>query len=92
MKVVLGWLPGFRSFLENLPEDKHVAWCAQIDGAIIDKSLTMKELDSLIGQLSHRCVVQRMSYIFLHGLRSKINRSRNRKCKACFNEEDINDL
>lgn len=92
MKVVLGWLLCFRSLLEKAQEDKHVAWRMQINGVITNKSLAMKELDSLIGQLSHSCVVQRMSYHFSHGLRSKIDRSRNKKCKIYFNEKDMKDL
>ena len=82
----------FSRLLTKLPEDKNVAWYVQIDGAIANKSLTMKELDSLVVRLSHSCVLQRMRCHFLHELRSKIDRSKNSKYKVLFNDKDMQDL
>lgn len=51
--TILGWDVDLRSLIISLPQDKLIAWRTDIKDIIKANKLTKKELETLIGRLSH---------------------------------------
>lgn len=81
-KVVLGWLLNTRELLIKLPPHKAKAWSDSIHKILNEKSTTYKELQTLIGRLTHLSVVMQMILHFLSRLRHLEERGRNRRTIA----------
>jgi hypothetical protein len=56
-KVILGWLFDFRQLQISLPENKFIAWTANVNKLIAEGITTTKELKSTIGHLGHLALV-----------------------------------
>lgn len=78
-KILLGWLLDTRRLLVHLPEDKYIAWTKQIKRILSAEWTTHKELESLIGRLTHLSVIVPHVKHFLSRLRHLMERAENRR-------------
>ena len=69
-KICLGWVLVTRRLLVSLPDHKYIAWLAQTDNLIAQKSANNNQLSSLLGRLEHIAIVIPMFAHFLNNLRT----------------------
>ena len=69
-KICLGWILDTRRLLVTLPDHKFIAWSAQTQATIDQKSANNKQLSSLLGRLEHVAIVIPMFAHFLNNLRT----------------------
>ena len=53
VQVVLGWEVQTRPFIVALPKDKYLAWESDLKKTMMSGGCTIKELESLVGRLTH---------------------------------------
>jgi hypothetical protein len=68
-KTILGWLFDLRRLTVALPENKFVAWSESINSMLATGKSTPRELEQLIGRLSHLSSIIPMINHFLSRLR-----------------------
>ena len=78
-KIVLGWKLDTRRLLISLPDHKANAWKAQIDTILLTKKSTFKQLESLLGRLTHVSMVLKSILHFLSRIRSLMLAAKNRR-------------
>lgn len=78
-KVILGWKIDTRRLLIQLPDHKFKAWDKSIVDILNNKKTTHKELQSLVGRLTHLSVVMQQVLHFLSRLRFLEEKSQNRR-------------
>lgn len=78
-KVILGWRIDTRRMIIQLPDHKFKAWDKSIVTLMENKKATSKELESLIGRLTHLSVVMQPVLHFLSRLRYLHEKSENRR-------------
>ena len=79
IKTILGWTLDTRHLLISLPESKVTAWMSNIMTMITHASATAKELDTMLGCLTHVGFIIPMMCHFLnclHKLQSKAEKSK----------------
>ena len=69
-KICLGWLLDTRRLLISLPEHKYKAWDMQIKGLISQRSVSCKNLESVLGRLENVAIILRMFAHFLNNIRA----------------------
>jgi hypothetical protein len=79
VKTILGWFFDFRRLLISLPENKFLAWKTEVERLIETGSSTAKELESLIGRLTHLSTIVPSVHHFLSRLRDLHNRAKTRR-------------
>ena len=89
--LVLGWLINTRRLLISLPWDKYALWSEQLR-SLIDKGASRKELESLLGRLTHASYVIPLAHNFLSHLRNKFKIMRHGRQTYKFNKEEEEDL
>ena len=67
--TILGWIINTRKLLISLPENKFIAWCAQIREILKDGKVSAEDLHTLIGRLNHAAFVIPMARHFLSRIR-----------------------
>lgn len=92
VQVVLGWELDGRALLCTLPIDKYLAWSAETQQVIKEKTIPIPRLESLIGKLVHASFVLPLSRHFLNRLRHKVDTLSRRWGKAQLGSNDIDDL
>ncbi len=79
IKTILGWLFDFRRLLVALPENKYVAWKREIRRLIDSKTTSAKELERLVGRMTHLSVIVPSVHHFLSRLRDLQTRAKSRR-------------
>jgi hypothetical protein len=92
LQIVLGWEMNTRLLLVTLPFDKFVAWTSDISDTIQTQTITIGELHSLVGRLSHAAYVIPLSRHFLGRLRQRLHFVRNNRQQVTLNAQEIADL
>ena len=69
VQIVLGWILDAIALLLLLPFDKYLAWEQDLSDIIRTWTVTLKQLESLIGRLNHAAYVVPLSRHFLTRLR-----------------------
>ena len=78
-KIVLGWKLDTQRLQISLPDHKALAWCASINKLLSEKKSTFKELESLVGRLTHISMVIKSILHFLSRIRSLMSAAKNRR-------------
>ncbi len=76
--MLLGWILDTRRLLVSLPENKYIAWIAQIDEILSSGRVTSDVLEQLIGRLNHAAAIIPLARHFLSRLRSLQLRAKNK--------------
>jgi len=92
IKLILGWLMDFRELLVSLPDNKYIAWSADIKSMLTNGSAKAKQLETLIGRLGHLGMVIPFVYHFLSRLREWHHKTRNKRYPSQMTKECRNDL
>ena len=92
-KTVLGWDVDTRRFTVALPEDKHAIWSQAIDKILARKNtlVTTKELETMLGRLSHAAYIIPYARHFTGRLYKACERSK-RSGKARLTRPQLDDL
>jgi len=90
-KVVLGWKLDTRRLLIQLPEHKYIAWQESITKMLNNGCTTHKELQTLVGRLTHLSVIMQLILHFLSRLRFLESKSSNRR-KVTISPPVLEDL
>ena len=69
---MLGWKLDARGLLLLLPFDKYLAWAQNLSDIIRTGTVTLKQLESLIGRLNHAGYVVPLCRHFLTRLRRRL--------------------
>jgi hypothetical protein len=72
IKLFLGWVCNYRALMVSLPADKQRAWSADIQSTIDAGYISKKNLERLIGRLSHAATVIPMARFYLGRFYSKL--------------------
>ena len=92
LKIILGWLYNTRRLLVSLPGHKHIAWSRQIQQVIDARIVAYKELDTIVGRLTHAACIIPMAGHFLSRIRAGL-RTNNKWCRRIeLSDEAIKDL
>jgi hypothetical protein len=81
MKMILGWLWDIHSLTISLPENKLIAWTDGINKLITKKRVGKKELETMIGQLTHVSMIIPPVHHFLSRLCELLQRIKNNNCR-----------
>jgi hypothetical protein len=73
-QVVLGWEVRTRELVVALPEDKYIAWKADLVDMIGKGSATVQGVESMVGRLNHASLTIPLSRHFLNEIRRWIPR------------------
>jgi hypothetical protein len=92
LQIVLGWERSTRLLLVTLPFDKFVARTSDISDTIKKRTITLRELQSLVGRLNHAAYVIPLSRHFLGRLRQRRHFVRNNRQQVTLNAQEIADL
>jgi hypothetical protein len=92
IKLILGWLMDFRELTVSLPDNKYIAWSADIVKMLTSGSAKAKELETLIGRLGHLGMVIPFVYHFLSRLREWHHKSRHKRFPSQMTAECRQDL
>ncbi len=89
-KMIIGWSFDFCHLIVFLPENKFLAWKLEVERLIEIGESTAKELESLVGRMTHLSVIVPFVHHFLSQLRdlqSKAKSCRKIKIiKKCMND------
>ena len=80
IKICLGWEIDTRRLLMKLPQHKYIAWDTELKDTLSRKSISHKQLESIIGKLEHVITVLKMAGHFMNNLYAlllKIEDSKN---------------
>ena len=69
IKTVLGWDVNTRKLLVSSPKHKHVPWSSQLQGFLSRKTLSLEEIQSLLGRLGNIAILIPMMGHFLNNIR-----------------------
>jgi hypothetical protein len=92
IKLILGWLMNFRELIVSLPDNKYIAWSADIGNMLTSNSAKAKQLETLLGRLGHLGMVIPFVYHFLSRLREWHHKSRNKRYPSQMTAECRQDL
>ena len=92
IKLILGWLMNFRELIVSLPDNKYIAWSADIKSMLTSGSAKAKQLETLIGRLGHLGMVIPFVYHFLSRLREWHHKTRNKRYPSQMTAECRQDL
>jgi hypothetical protein len=85
-KIILGWYFDLRQLTIALPENKLIAWTESINSMLLIGKTTPKELEQLIGRLSHLGMVVLFVHHFLSSLQDLHHGSKNRRGVALLDK------
>jgi hypothetical protein len=74
--ILLGWWFDTRRLIVSLPQDKFLAWTADLSQILMTGRTTVGELDSTVGRLNHASFLVPLSRHFLNDLRLKVEKNR----------------
>jgi hypothetical protein len=75
-KMILGWMWDFWQLTISLPINKYMVWLALISRMITNKEMTLGNLDTTIGRLTHISMIIPFVHHFLSRLQELLLRSK----------------
>ena len=90
-KTVLGWFYDTRRLLISLPLHKFKVWSGQISEAITKRTISMPDLDTMVGRLNHAAGIIPLSRHFLSRIRFLL-KNKTRWQRIFITDEAIEDL
>ena len=91
-KTVLGWVLNTRRFTISLPSHKFVAWSSEIKHILSKGSSNLKELERVLGRLSHAASILPMARHFLSRIRYANSRMYRHEREYKLNKNVLADL
>jgi hypothetical protein len=92
IQIVLGWTLDARRLLVQLPQDKFIAWSADLSDSIHAGRITLGALETLVGRLNHAAYVIPLARHFLGRLRQRLHFVHSTKQHIRFSSEETEDL
>ena len=78
-KIILGWFFDVRHLLISLPENKFLAWKSEVERLLETGTSTAKDLERLIGRMTHLGTVVPSVHHFRSRLRDLQTRAKSRR-------------
>jgi hypothetical protein len=89
IKLVLGWIINTRTLVASLPPEKQAVWTADIQTTITANNISKKNLEKMLGRLSHTATVIPMARLYLGWFYHKLKHFHNDFHTARWNESDV---
>ena len=92
IQIVLGWRLNTRLLEISLPDDKYLAWSAEVQNLRADGNCRAKELETLVGRLNHTAYIIPNSRHFMSRIHRGLEAGRAGKRQRKMGTEALEDL